>query len=582
MTRILVFSPYALWKVHTIYEETIAKSCQAQGASVEYLLCDGLSPECDLHWDSKSNSPRPLDLCQRCQAVARTSLDTAGFPYRWLGEFVTPAERTAAFDWAQSIAPADFRHAEFDRAPLGEWVLASVISYFRQYPPDLGNLHVVSVYRGFLNGAAVVATGLRRYLESNAIDAALLFNGRQSLTRAALEMLRMRGIRVLTHERAEYQRGHISLKPNAHCMSTEPFKAFWSMWAQTPLDRKALDAALNWLIQRRYGANLAWIAFNRASVSGTSLRTTLNLNPNKHLWALFTSSTDETAGDPLMRGPFESQAAWVQDVVRWVGARDDVQLVIKVHPNLAGNLYIGKAVSELNIYEQLKRSLPNHIRVVMPEDSLSAYALAEEADVGLTFGSTIGLEMAMLGKPVLLASRAFYEIGSRILTVRTRQSLSEMLERCLKARPDRELQREAFRLAYYYIFVFELPFPAVKVLHLFDAQANYSRQDDLARGKDASLDRICRHLVDGHAFFDGPSREEQSRTTADEDAFFEELSRKPDYLMSVRYERWLKLQSLGGSARKVLARVPLGAGDALADLGRGRWKALLRWMERKA
>ena len=36
---------------------------------------------------------------------------------------------------------------------------------------------------------------------------------------------------------------------------------------------------------------------------------------------------------------------------------------------------------------------------------MNAYSLAEEADVGLTFGSTIGLEMAMLGKPVLLASR---------------------------------------------------------------------------------------------------------------------------------------------------------------------------------
>ena len=88
---------------------------------------------------------------------------------------------------------------------------------------------------------------------------------------------------------------------------------------------------------------------------------------------------------------------------------------------------------------------------MLPEDSVNAYSLADEADVGLTFGSTIGLEMAMQGKPVLLASRALYEYGSQILTVRSRESLPGMLERCLQASTDREIQREAFRLAHYYI-----------------------------------------------------------------------------------------------------------------------------------
>ena len=27
-----------------------------------------------------------------------------------------------------------------------------------------------------------------------------------------------------------------------------------------------------------------------------------------------------------MQGPYESQAAWVRDVVQWVGSRDDVEL----------------------------------------------------------------------------------------------------------------------------------------------------------------------------------------------------------------------------------------------------------------
>ena len=582
MTRILVFSPYALWGFHTVYERTIAKACQARGATVEYLLCDGLLPECDQHWDSKSGSPRPVDLCQRCQAAAKSSLDDLAFPYTWLGDFVSETERSAALVWAQGLTPAEFREASFNGIPLGDWVLASVISYFRQYPPDMNNWRVISVYRGFIFSAAIVATGITNYLKINSIDSALLFNGRQSVTRVAFEIFQQRGIRVLTHERAEYQRGHLNVKPNAHCMSLEPFKAFWSMWAQVPLNREALDATLKWLIQRRYGANLAWIPFNTPFMHGSSLRTKMNLSQHKRLWALFTSSTDEIAGDRLMQGPYESQAAWVRDVVQWVGLRDEVELIIKVHPNVAGNIYIGEAVDELRLYRQMKSASPPNVRIVLPEDALNAYTLAEEADVGLTFGSMMGLEMAMLGKPVLLASRALYEYGSQIVTVRSKESLPGLLEKCLQASTDREIQREAFRLAHYYIFAFEVPFRAVTVLGIYDAKVNYSDREDLAPGKDVSLDRVCNFLIKGDPLFDWPTVDERSRTTADEDAFFEELARSPNYLETSRYEILLRLQSLGRSAKDLLRRLPLGVGRVFLNLGRTRWKAFLKWVERNA
>jgi hypothetical protein len=580
MTRILVFSPYALWRIHSIYEETIAKACHVRGAEVEYLLCDGLLPECDQHWDSKTSTGRPHDLCQRCKGAAKTSLDSLGFSYRWLGDFVSQAEKAAASTWAQQVPQTELLQASYQGLALGEWVSSSVISYFRQYPPDMSNEHVVGVYRGFLLSGAIVATAIKNYLEANPIDSAILFNGRQSITRVAMEMFHQHGIRVLTHERPEYTRGHLNVRPNAHCMNLQPFRNLWSTWSQVPLDRESLDSTLKWLIQRRYGANLAWLSFNKSFARGSSLRTRMNLSRSKHLWALFTSSTDEVAGDPLWQGPYESQAEWVRDVVQWVALRDDVELIIKVHPNLGGNRYIGRAVGELRIYEEMMGSLPANVRMVLPADSVNAYSLAEEADVGLTFGSTIGLEMAMLGKPVLLASRALYEYGSQILTVRSRESLPAMLERCLQAFDHREIQREAFRLAHCYL-ASELPFPAIKVVGLYEAEQNYSGRQDLAPGKDHSLDRICNFLIESHPLFECPTREERSRTTADEDAFFEELAHSPDYLRNIGYERGLRLRSLGRSTAELLRRSPLGVGDALLNAGRSRWHNVVAWVETK-
>ena len=305
----------------------------------------------------------------------------------------------------------------------------------------------------------------------------------------------------------------------------------------------------------------------------------MNLSKNKRLWVLFTSSTDEVAGDPLWQGPYESQEAWVRDVVQWVALRDDVELIIKVHPNLGGNQYIGKAVGELRIYQNMRAALPANVRIVLPEDSVNAYSLADEADVGLTFGSTIGLEMAMLGKPVLLASKAVYEYGSQILVLRSKELLPEMLEKCLHASSTREIQREAFRLAYCYIFRFELPFPAVAVSGIYEAWPTYASPEDLAPPKDHSLDHICNFLIQGSPLCDDPSVQEQSRTTADEDAFFEELAKSPDSLRNFHYERWLMLRSVGRSTADVLRHLPFGAGHALLKRGRRRWHALLTRVE---
>src|SRR6202007_379247 len=101
MAKILIFSPYALWTIHTIYERTIAQACQVRGAELEYLLCDGLLPECDQHWDSKQNAPRPLYICQRCQAMAKADMQKVDIPAQQLGTFVGQEERAAIFGWAQ-------------------------------------------------------------------------------------------------------------------------------------------------------------------------------------------------------------------------------------------------------------------------------------------------------------------------------------------------------------------------------------------------------------------------------------------------------------------------------------------------
>lgn len=581
MSRLLIFSPYATRSHLTFYEGTIAKGCQVRGATVEYLLCDGLLPECDMHWDSMvMNIPRPLDICERCQAGSKVRIAEMGMPYRWLGEFLTKSEREHAFEWAQSLSPTEICKATYLEYPIGEWVQSSVFSYFRQYPADMTNWRVVNAYRGFLLSGALVALGLRRYLATHHVDSALLYNGRQSITRVAFELLQQNGIRILTHETPFFLPGHIMVKPNARCWSTQPFADFWRLWGNTPLSRPALERTMKWLIDRRYGRRLTWYAYNRSVSWDGTLKQQLNLTKGKKLFALFTSSTEETAGDLELQGAYESQSTWVQDVVKWVKDRDDVELVIRVHPHLAGKSGLARANDEVHFYEEMKASAPRNTRIVMPDEPLNSYALMDEADVGLTFGSGTGIEMAMLGKPIVLASRNFYEVGSQIIVVGSPESLSDDLERSLGAFSVRELRREAYRLAYRYVFEFELPFPLVSVFGVMDVRLNYQGTEALGRGKDKALDRICDYLLEDKPLFDPPTEAERSRPTTEEDDFFEWMEKTPDCLRDRNYERRSVaingLSRLAQSSKNAIRKLPFGAGPNLIRVGGLLYRGLVK------
>ena len=59
MTRVLAFTPYARWHFHTKYETTLTRACQARGAEVKHLLCDGLLSECDIYKAAEVHAARP-------------------------------------------------------------------------------------------------------------------------------------------------------------------------------------------------------------------------------------------------------------------------------------------------------------------------------------------------------------------------------------------------------------------------------------------------------------------------------------------------------------------------------------------
>ncbi len=583
MSQVLVFSPYAARFHLTAYEGTIAKACQTRGVPVRYLLCDGLLPECDMHWVSfRRHTPRPLDTCTKCRTKRVQNLDGegnlfAGIPRSWLGDYISEEERAELLRWAQSLPLEQIAGAVFRGYPVGAWVQSTMNSYFRSYPPDMTDWLVINTYRGFVLSAAIVITALSRYLEKNSVRSALLFNARQSITRVAFEILRERNIPVLVHETPFFKNGHILLKPNAKCWAIEPFNQYWENWRAVSLKTPQLLQTLEWFKNRRYGDGLSWYAFNAPHIPKHTIREQLGLDSRKKLMALFTSSSDENAGEDDFQGPYEMQEDWVQGVVDWVRPRDDVELVIRVHPHLSGSKRLGEAPKETALYERMRHALPSNVRMVMPDEPVNSYGLMDEADIGLSFGSTPGLEMAMLGKPVVLASRSFYEKAANLLTVQAQRELEVTLERSMKIQSHREIRREAFRMAYSYVFKFEPPFPLVRAHGVIDVSLGYDSVEELAPGRDPTLDRICGYLIEQSSVYESPSSEDIARTSIEEDEFFDWLEAQHEPFRDREVERRLIRRQRRNAVREKLGgAIGVWMRDTLRPFGARIYRKIFR------
>jgi len=99
-----------------------------------------------------------------------------------------------------------------------------------------------------------------------------------------------------------------------------------------------------------------------------------------------------------------SMAEWIRKTVAYFVPRRDVQLVIRIHP---GERLI-KGPSVARDIEAAAPGRPSHIHVIGSAEKVNTYDLMPLAKLGLVYTTTVGLEMAMRGVPVIAAGKTHY------------------------------------------------------------------------------------------------------------------------------------------------------------------------------
>jgi len=153
-----------------------------------------------------------------------------------------------------------------------------------------------------------------------------------------------------------------------------------------------------------------------------------------------------------------SMTEWITKTVQYFAKRTDVQFVIRVHP---GEKLVPQAKSMGTVVHEALLEIPNHIHVIGALDKINTYDLIEIADIGLAYTTTVGLETAMNGRPVISCGQTHYRGRGFTLDPNSWDEYYATLEEVLSDIPAHQLDEKQIEFAwnYAYRFFFEYPRP---------------------------------------------------------------------------------------------------------------------------
>lgn len=504
--RILFYTPYGEWFLHSLYEITLGHALKVRDAEVKFIGCDKVFTDCDVHWEN--TNPKTDTTCDLCHDTQQQIFNKLGMSIDWLGQHISDSNRSEVEAWIGSLSDADLLEAEYNNVPLGKWVESSVHSHFRMRYLDFGVEKIASAYRSYLLGAALAWHGLKKIMDDFKPQVLFMLNGRFFSHRLAYELAQEQGIRVYCHERGR-QDNSLRVFDNETGLTFDTLMNSWDEWKDQPLDQEELDATERVFLERSHGKNTGWKSFVLEDRGDWELlRTQIRLKSDQKLVTLFTSSDDEAGVSDAWKPVIIDQMDWVSKVMEYLRDKPEYKLVVRIHPNTAG--VVGENRQFLDRISTLMDNAPDNVHFVMPADKVNSYQLIEMSDAVLVYFSSLGLEAPFAGKQTLIASKGLFYGKEFALNLDSAENLEKMLEKTLTTPLSSEQLTAAFRYGYHYLIRQSLPFPKVQVENIHFGSINYESDEDLQPGKDKHLDHLCDVLQKGVPVILPPAKKQDS------------------------------------------------------------------------
>ncbi len=520
---ILFFAPEAAITSHFATMCLLAGSLQELGHRVLMTRCFHLFDRCPV-MGMYGLSHRPSEqavnkACLKCARASLDALDEFDLPCVDLRVFATP-EVLAKYEKGIEDLPSNLLDFEFDSIPFG-----------RLCTFDLALSHKICEFEnlceedrfawlGYIKSAVLAYLLVDQICQESRIKS-IIYSNEYSLMLGSRLAGKKHGIDVFgtvhsSHRNADRRR--IIIYPNAWPTRVLDIKQAWGQRKDLPLAPNQVKEVMEDVLTR-LGGHGSHVYSPAKTFENETLHTKLGLAADRKILVAFTSSVDELVAvrqmsealgtpAPTSSQPFTNQIQWLTALSEHVAKSSDLQLVVRVHPREGANKRESTVSQHLGQLKKAFHHSPRHCHFVWPEEPISSYDLGELADLVLTSWSSIAVEFARMGAPVLAAfnyREILYPYGEFMQWTSSASSYFQRLREMLDEPVGLSNISYAFRWHYLQFLDTSLDFSDVVPAPDFDQLVDFklsaeakALEDVVIRGKDIIDINLARATASRH------------------------------------------------------------------------------------
>lgn len=477
-------------------EASIAAAMKLRGYNVHAIICNAPYRGCAIRTVQEGIPiAKWRDACPTCTRKTTAVLETMGIPYSYNGDFLTDEEREKLWQDTADVTWDTLDTLEWDGLNVGKNVRSSIVRYL-QGAALTGHEAIVHEYA--YSGIVAACTASRAF-ERFKPWRVFMSHGTYIDWGPALHTAFERGIPV-TGWKASYLSWHFYLRHVEDPSRIDFKKLSRKCWADIKAHELTPEenARLNKFLVDRYHNKISFDMKNLKTYRDDVTELKKKYAPSdKPVWAVMAHINWDSVSDyaPMAYPSFDD---WMIDTIKHAIQITDVQWLIKIHPIEAWD---NPASGVQRLIEREFPNLPDHVRVIPAEEDISPANMFELIDGGVTVYGTAGLELALMGKPVILGGEAHYGGLGFTHEGLTPITYREFLRKAAKLGPLTDEQRADVRkYAYSHFVQRQIPLEIVHDPGTEWWALQHEKRDLLLPGNDEFVQFICDCLVEGKDF----------------------------------------------------------------------------------
>ena len=488
----------------TPVESLLAASLTIRGAKVHFLLCDKMLPAClqATYQSFKDSSEFPnfgpqKSLCDDCYGYGRKTYEPFNLPIHLYSQYITNKEIEAINKKVADINISKISTFHEDNIAVGEHAEAGAIRYFAMSSIN-EEPFAEKVLLRYLAASLITKHVIEQLLARNKFDIAVFHHGIYVPQGIVGEVMRKNGVRVVNWNPAYRKKCFIFSHNDTyhHTLLSEPT----SKWDYLTLTQRNENKLTNYLKSRWTGSD-DWIWFHEhPQFDNKKIIREVGINSRKPVIGMLTNVMWD-AQLHYRDNAFPNMLTWIIETIRYFEKRNDLQLVIRVHPAEIR----GTVPSRQRVTDEIKRVfpvLPKNVFIVVPESTLSTYAVMKLCNTVLIYGTKTGVELTSMGIPVIVAGEAWIRNKGLTLDSSSVRHYSQLLDRLpFKSRMNKKTRERARKYAYHFFFRRMIPVSCIEPVKGWPPyELRLKSLDQLMPGRDPGLDTICDGILKGTDF----------------------------------------------------------------------------------